>query len=198
MLILLTHHAAEACRFQSAFEASYLHILGTIRCDDSVFIQHFFGNGVPATIYDNERLSALSLALAQEAFSLARILIDGGASVFKEGAFGVTPLGELLIPSQADQCGNLFPTFEFLLSYRGHGVQVFITRLQLKCTVFHIAAAYYCHHESYSKMADAIFKYFPDQDSLGRSIRKYSREICTAESVAQYITNIRKSYFLPL
>lgn len=143
----------------SGVEASYLHVLGSVRCDNPAFIQLFLDHGIPATICDNRGLSALSLALT-------RTLIDEGASILKEGIFGLTPLGELFVPGQANQHDDLFSTFKFLLSYRERGIPVFITRQQRKYTVFHTAAAYYRDDELYPRLVDTLFHSFEDRDLL--------------------------------
>jgi ankyrin repeat protein/serine/threonine protein kinase len=186
----LVHHAIEARQFNalltlakngatldlrkkkdpshclSEVEASYLHVLGSVRCDNSAFIQYFLDHGVPATICDNRGLSALSLALTRGAFKLARTLIDEGASILEEGIFGVTPLGELFVPSQANQHDDLFSTFKFLLFYRERDIPVFITRHQHRYTVFHTAAAHYRDDELYPRMVGTLFQSFEDRDLL--------------------------------
>lgn len=150
----------------SGVEASYLHVLGSVRCDDPAFIKLFLDHNVPATIRDNRGLSALSLALKRGAFTLAEILIENGASILEEGIFGVNFLGELFIPDQANQYDDLFATFKFLLSYQDRGIPMFITRQQHKYTVFHTAAAYPREEELYLRMVNMIFQNFGERELL--------------------------------
>jgi ankyrin repeat protein/serine/threonine protein kinase len=206
----LVHHAIEARQFNallalakngatldlrkkkdpnhilSGVEASYLHVLGSTRCDDPAFIQLFLDHGVPATVCDNRGLSALSLALTRGAFTLARTLIDEGASILKEGIFGATPLGELFVPSQANQHDDLFSTFKFLLSYRECGIPVFITRQQHRYTVFHTAAAHYRDDELYPRLVDALFQSFEDRDLLEAPANTPAKSTALQIAIAMY------------
>ncbi len=89
-----------------------------------------------------------------------------GPPIHPEGIFGLTPLGGLFVPNQADQHDDLFSTFKFLLSYRERGIPVFITRQQHRYTVFHTAAAYYRDDELYPRLVDMLFQSFEDRALL--------------------------------
>ena len=206
----LVHHALEARRFNallilakrgatldlrkgkdpnhclSGVGASYLHVLASARCDNPAFIQLFLDHGVPATICDNRGLSALSLALCRGAFKLARILIDEGASIMKEGIFGLTLLGELFVPNQANQHDDLFSTFKFLLSYRERGVPLFITRQQHRYTIFHTAAAHYRDDELYPRLIETLIESFGDQNLLEASANTPAKSTALQMAIGMY------------
>lgn len=84
-------------------KASYLHVLGSLRINERAFVELLLDSGVPATVADFQNYDALSMALARASFGLARILIDNGASLMRQGVLGVTPLGDLFMERTAAQ-----------------------------------------------------------------------------------------------
>jgi ankyrin repeat protein len=98
----------------SAVQASYLHVLASLRITDPAFANLLFHHGVPATVKDNRGASVLSLALTRGSFELASLLIKNGASLNEHGMFGVTPLGQLFIPAAAGQYDDLVATLKYV------------------------------------------------------------------------------------
>ncbi|TVY83164.1 Heterokaryon incompatibility protein 6 OR allele [Lachnellula suecica] len=160
----------------SGVEASYMHVLASSRIENPAFAQLLLEHGVPATIEDNRGISALNLALKRGAFPLARILINAGASITKEGIFGLTMMGELFEPSQSNQHDDLFSTSRFLLSYEGKdGVSLFITRKELQYTVLHTAAAYYSPDKVYEQLVDSLISHYGSKEHLEAEANTPSR-----------------------
>lgn len=110
VLDLRQHRNPEHCLTGAG--ASYLHVLGSLRLEDPEFVHIFLDHGVPATIEDNQGSSALSLALVRGAFSVARALIQQGASLLEKGRYGLTRLGELFLPGMIEQHDDVFSTIK--------------------------------------------------------------------------------------
>jgi ankyrin repeat protein len=94
----------------SGVGASYMHALASLRLDNPSYAQLLIDHGVASTVKDGRGLSALSLALKRGTFRLARLLIENGASLAEQDIFGVTPIGEVFLPDQAQQHEDLAAT----------------------------------------------------------------------------------------
>jgi ankyrin repeat protein len=94
----------------TAVEASYLHVVASLRIDDLSFANTILEHGVPADIADNRGCTAFSLAVNRGAFGLARLLIENGVDLRTPGYLGVTPLGEAMFGSNVRQCDDWIAT----------------------------------------------------------------------------------------
>ncbi|KAH0538457.1 hypothetical protein FGG08_004955 [Glutinoglossum americanum] len=167
----------------SGVEASYMHVIASLRTDNLAYAHLLMDHGVPATIKDGRGLSALNLALKRGAFNLARVLIENGASIISEGIFGLTPIGELFLPGQSNQHDDLFATLKFLLSYDGrNGNSLFITSHELGYSVLHTAAAYYSPNASHAKLLDSLLQHFGMPEHL--NAKAYTPAKSTAIQIA--------------
>lgn len=94
----------------SGVGASYLHVLGSLRVEDTAFAELLMEKGVPPGVEDDRGVSALLLALTRGAFKMAELLIRRGAGIRQPGLFGLTPLGAMLMDRQAIQLDDLLAT----------------------------------------------------------------------------------------
>ena len=90
--------------------ASYMHVLGSSRIVEWEYVELLIKHGVPAGVKDDRGIDALAMALLRACFPLARALIEHGASLTHEGPFGLTFIGHLFLPHQAQQFDDLVAT----------------------------------------------------------------------------------------
>jgi ankyrin repeat protein len=171
----------------SGVEASYLHVIGSLRIDDPAYTNLFLDRGVPATICDNRGISALNLALKRGAFTVARILIDRGEDITSHGVYGLTLLGELFRPGAADQHDDLFSTFKFLLSCESHsGTSLFITNHDVGYSVLHTAASYYSVGELYIKLVSTVLQHYGKSEHIEAKANNPGKSTALQTAVAMH------------
>ncbi|VUC34030.1 unnamed protein product [Clonostachys rosea] len=144
--------------------ASYLHVLGSLRLEDPEFVHIFLEHGVPATIKDNQGSSALSLALIRGAFSVARTLIQQGASLLEKGRHGLT---------------------RFILSYEDKDRSLFIVSPELNYTVLHIIAQCYSTSKLYPLLIDMIIQKYGSSEQLEARANNAAKSTALFTAVAQ-------------
>ncbi|CAH0019729.1 unnamed protein product [Clonostachys rhizophaga] len=156
VLDLRQHRNPEHCLTGAG--ASYLHVLGSLRLEDPEFVHIFLEHGVPATIEDNQGSSALSLALIRGAFSVARVLLQQGASLLEKG--------------------------RFILSYEDNN-SLFIVSPELDYTIFHIIAQCYSPSKQYPRLIDMVIQKYGSREHLEVRANNPAKSTAVFTAVAQ-------------
>jgi ankyrin repeat protein len=99
----------------SGVEASYLHVIASLRIEDNAFAELLLDQGIPPDIKDKRGLDAFGLAMTRCSFDLGRLLLSRGYGLQAEGIFGVTVLGERFIKDMAQQHDDIYETVKYVL-----------------------------------------------------------------------------------
>ncbi|KAG7284016.1 hypothetical protein NEMBOFW57_010374 [Staphylotrichum longicolle] len=142
-------------------EPSYLHLLASLRVEDTAFVNLILDYGVPVSVRDKNGLDPLHLALARSSFAMARVLLANGASLSNGEPFDLTPLGRVFYPMFAEQFDDLRSTLKFILDYeRSQGLDLFIVQKGTNLNVLHSMASYYPDDPSYPELVDMVLKHY--------------------------------------
>ncbi|KAG5001638.1 hypothetical protein JHK87_022710 [Glycine soja] len=77
-----------------------LYMLSVVARGDSYYLKRLLSNGMDPNLKDYDFQSPLQIAAAKDLYFMAKLLLEGGASVFTKDRWGNTPLDE------AQMCGN--------------------------------------------------------------------------------------------
>lgn len=142
-------------------EPSYLHLLASLRVEDTAFVNLILDYGVPVSVRDKNGLDPLHLALARSSFAMARVLLANGASLSNGEPFDLTPLGRVFYPMFAEQFDDLRSTLKFILDYeRSQGLDLFIVQKGTNLNVLHSMASYCPDDPSYPELVDMVLKHY--------------------------------------
>ncbi|KAK3316939.1 hypothetical protein B0H66DRAFT_307947 [Apodospora peruviana] len=157
----------------SGSEASYMHVLGSLRYNDGRFAEVLLKCGIPATICDNQHGDALSLALYRGAFGLVRYLLNHGESLNRVTSVGVSPLGSLFFPVHARQVDDLPAALRLLLSLEPEGSdELFIISDHSGASAIHVAALKYNPDPIARELLEILLAHYWKPEHLNAKIMK--------------------------
>ena len=99
----------------SGVEASYLHVIASLRIEDNAFAETILDQGIPPDIKDNRGMDAFGLAMTRCSFDLGRLLLNRGYSLQTKGYFGLPVLGERFVEDMAKQHDDIYETVKYVL-----------------------------------------------------------------------------------
>jgi len=99
----------------SDVEASYLHVIASLRIEKNAFAELLLEQGIPPDVKDNQGLDAFGLALSRCSFNLCRLLLSRGYDLRAPGLFGLTVLGQRFEKQLAKQHDNIYEAVKYVL-----------------------------------------------------------------------------------
>jgi ankyrin repeat protein len=99
----------------SGVEASYLHVIASLRIENNDFAELLLEQGVPPDVKDNQGSDAFGLALCRCSFNLCRLLLSCGYNLRAPGLFGLTVLGQRFHEQLAKQHDDIYEAVKYVL-----------------------------------------------------------------------------------
>ena len=99
----------------SGVEASYLHVIASLRIEDNAFAETLLDQGIPPDIKDNRGVDAFGLAMTRCSFDLGRLLLNRGYSLQTKGCLGLPVIAERFVEDMAKQHDDIYETVKYVL-----------------------------------------------------------------------------------